>query len=94
LFVGFQQELSLKQNKLKYQVTDYRLNKLLTVCDQKHYFDQIISIYKEFAAILGCPVTAGLMANKKPLVALASFPGSGNTMTRRIIESLTGIIYF
>lgn len=31
------------------------------------------------------------LENPKPLVALASFPGSGNTWTRELLEAITGI---
>jgi hypothetical protein len=39
---------------------------------------------------LNCIQTPEFLSTARPLVALASYPGSGNTWTRQLIETATG----
>jgi hypothetical protein len=65
--------------------------KLFIVCKQNENktFNEIIY---DIVGGLQCDPHATLSTIKRPPIALASFPGSGNTMTRRIVEILTGNI--
>ena len=77
------------QNNLNVQVTDSNLHSLLMVCKTNKIRNAVIN---EIVGNIECNPNVSLSEIKKPLVALASFPGSGNTMTRRIVEILTGNI--
>ncbi|XP_060567514.1 WSCD family member GA21586-like [Ruditapes philippinarum] len=47
---------------------------------------------KEGSYTSNCQIPLRYLSVAKPLVALASFPGSGNTWTRTLLETATGIL--
>ena len=47
---------------------------------------------QRFAAHNKCPIQANLLRPSGPVVALASFPGSGNTWLRYSLEQFTGVL--
>lgn len=74
-------------------VTDNLLAKLQGTCSKNKTGNMLSNSFLEESILkLTCPRSAGWMDVKRPLVALASYPGSGNTWTRQLIETITGNI--
>ncbi|XP_045196580.1 WSCD family member CG9164-like [Mercenaria mercenaria] len=83
----------LLRNYIKLQVTMERLKGLINVCKINGYFKDRIEydFTSESLKTLNCLFKPRKLFNSTfPKVALASFPGSGNTMTRGLSEIVTG----
>lgn len=76
------------------RVTEHRLKTLVGNC-KKHITDGFLSsnilkdTFEDFED--SCPKQWKFLEKPRPLVALASYPGSGNTWNRELIETTTGI---
>ncbi|XP_045215816.1 WSCD family member CG9164-like [Mercenaria mercenaria] len=83
------------QQNLHEEVTDTLLKNVITKCMHSGVIAKPVlfnmSVIKEFMSNLSCP-SATFLKTPRPLVALASYPGSGNTWTRELIEVVTGTL--
>ncbi|XP_053390572.1 WSC domain-containing protein 1-like [Mercenaria mercenaria] len=83
----------LIQQHLYENVTDKLLKNMITKCFHSSIMKNPvlfnISFIKEFVKNFSCP-SPKYLNTPRPLVALASYPGSGNTWTRELIEAITG----
>lgn len=76
------------------EVTDTSLQTLLVNCHdhirdglfQSEFLGEVLKDFEE-----KCSSKRQFLAEARPLIALASYPGSGNTWNRELIEATTGI---
>ncbi|XP_045196577.2 WSC domain-containing protein 2-like [Mercenaria mercenaria] len=88
---------SFLRKNLKEQITEAHLKRLIDICKADGYLNDLeefdMPVLNEILNNLKClSKPKKFFKSTKPLVALASFPGSGNTMTRGILETVTGIL--
>ncbi|XP_053406089.1 uncharacterized protein LOC128559085 isoform X2 [Mercenaria mercenaria] len=85
--------VTLIQQNLYENVTDKLLKNMMNKCFLTGIMHKTvlfnISFIEEFVQNFSCP-SAKYLSTQRPLVALASYPGSGNTWTRELIEAITG----
>ncbi|XP_045199034.1 WSC domain-containing protein 2-like [Mercenaria mercenaria] len=86
---------SLLRKYLKLQITEAQLNGLISICKTDGYLNDRIEfdmpVLNKVLKNLTCGIILKKLINSTiSLIALASFPGSGNNMTRGILEAVTG----
>jgi hypothetical protein len=84
---GCSQAIHNSQYKI---VEESSLKALLRLCLNNSV--NLNSFLREKMKTFNCNQSPEFLSTSRPLVALASYPGSGNTWTRQLIETATGKI--